>query len=228
MKHKYVLSKIKEAITGMDPDIVFLQEVVGSTSCFRKKKYFPSESQFEYLADGIWKHLAYGKNAVTEKRHHGNVILSKYPILKSSNLNISVNRFEKRGLLHAVISLDGNEVHLMSIHLNLMEKARKLQIEKINKYISLSTEPRDKIILAGDFNDWRERVTKALAKKNHFKEAFYELNHEHAKTFPSFAPLLALDRIYFKNMTVNSVNVIKNKIVTSLSDHLAVYAEFQI
>ncbi len=39
------------------------------------------DSQFAFLADEIWPHFAYGKNAIYSAGHHGNAILSKHPIL---------------------------------------------------------------------------------------------------------------------------------------------------
>ena len=39
-------------------------------------------------------------NATFKQKHHGNAILSRLPIITQNNLNITVNRLEKRGVLH--------------------------------------------------------------------------------------------------------------------------------
>src|SRR5262249_13930372 len=92
---KIVLNELREGIRAHSPDIVFFQEVRGHHT------RASIASQFEYLADELWPHYAYGKNAVYTRGHHGNAILSKYPIEFHHNLNISTNRLEHRGLLHA-------------------------------------------------------------------------------------------------------------------------------
>src|SRR5262245_33783257 len=70
---KFVLRQIKEAIQIIPADIVFLQEVLGHHSRHgRKIKGWPTISQFEYLAETIWPHFTYGKNAVYTYGHHGN------------------------------------------------------------------------------------------------------------------------------------------------------------
>ena len=87
---KSVLSGLRQYIRYAKADVVFLQEVAGDA------RHDIDVSQFEYLADSVWHHYAYGKNAVYDNRHHGNAILSKAPIVEWKNINISTNRFEHR------------------------------------------------------------------------------------------------------------------------------------
>lgn len=68
-------------------DLVLLQEVVG-----KHEKHTPTTSQFEFLADGVWPHFAYGKNAVYDEGHHGNAILSLYPIVEWKNLDFQTKK----------------------------------------------------------------------------------------------------------------------------------------
>ena len=99
---QYVLKELREAIRSVDADVVFLQEVMGVHPAKENEEHELS-SQFEFLADQIWPHFAYGKNAVYSSGHHGNAILSKHPFLAYENINISTNPLERRGLLHAQI-----------------------------------------------------------------------------------------------------------------------------
>src|SRR5687767_3184071 len=102
MDRRLVLSAIKEAIQSTKAEIVFLQEVIGEHSKHAKRvSDWPEDSHFEFLADSIWEHFAYGKNAVYTEGHHGNAILSRRPITFWENIDISNNRLERRGLLHA-------------------------------------------------------------------------------------------------------------------------------
>src|SRR5438132_888733 len=87
---KFVLNRIREALRTVHPDLVFLQEVLGHHELHSQKvENWPDQPQFEYLADQLWPHFAYGKNAVYTYGHHGNAILSKYPFSFYENIDIS-------------------------------------------------------------------------------------------------------------------------------------------
>src|SRR4051812_7468381 len=77
---KFILKKMREALRFVQPDLIFLQEVLGHHEVHsRRIKDWPDQSQFEFLAHELWPHFAYGRNAVYTNGHHGNAILSKYP-----------------------------------------------------------------------------------------------------------------------------------------------------
>lgn len=217
---KYILEKIRESIRETHADILCLQEI-GET----KKSNL---SQFEYLADEIWPHFAYGKNAAYSVGHHGNAILSKFPILHSENLNLSTNRLEKRGMLHAKIEVfpGGETLHVLCTHLNLLEKSRKKQIKLLGEMITKRVPEGAPMILAGDFNDWREIVSEELWCDLELKEAYLNIEGTHSLTFPSWLPKLRVDRIYFRQVTPKKVHYFKAPIWGKLSDHLPVMMEF--
>src|ERR1700745_327025 len=79
---RFVLREIRDAVRGLDPDFVFLQEVLGEHQGRRLRVgcAWPEKPQFDVLADELWPHFAYGRNADYEDGHHGNAILSKVPI----------------------------------------------------------------------------------------------------------------------------------------------------
>lgn len=228
---RFILNLIKRAIRKVHPDLVFLQEVVGHHQLHSKKyRHWPLSSQFEYLADELWPHFAYGKNAVYSAGHHGNAILSKYPILEWENLDISTNTFENRGLLHATISIPQAHfsVNLICAHLSLFEMDRKKQITKLCQRIQHAVPTQAPLIVAGDFNDWREVATSTLREQVHLEEAFSQLHGEHARTFPSWLPLVCLDRIYYRGFTPVSATRLSGTPWRRLSDHAALLTEFNL
>jgi endonuclease/exonuclease/phosphatase family metal-dependent hydrolase len=224
---KYTLDKIREEIRALHPDLIFLQEVQGQHDGHRKKIPKWSEvPQFEYLAEDLWPHHSYGKNAVYSHGHHGNAILSKFPILNSDNLDISQNRFENRGLLHAVIQLPNSVIlHGLCSHLGLFEADRKKQLKQIINRIESVVPKEDLLIAAGDFNDWRENASRSLVSELGLQEAFLALHNRHAKTFPSWHPVMRLDRIYFRGFTAVSAVSLKQSPWDTLSDHIPLSAE---
>ncbi|MBL7666323.1 MAG: endonuclease/exonuclease/phosphatase family protein [Bacteriovoracaceae bacterium] len=214
--------KIKKIIIESNADIVFLQEVVGENS-----NRNISKPHYEELADEIWTEFAYGKNAVYEKGHHGNVILSKFPLVKWEQENLSTNRFEQRGLLYAKIEPQNSAkkipIHLYCLHLDLLFKGRKQQIERIIERIK-SEVGDDAFIIAGDFNDWDHRIGNMIENALNVKDCSAIINGEYLKTFPSFYPSLKLDRVYIKNGITLSAATMKY----TYSDHLPLLCEVSI
>lgn len=211
--------------------MIFLQEVLGEHRVHQEKvEDWPNQSQFEFLADEIWPHYAYGKNAVYQSGHHGNAILSKYPIIEWENIDISTNRVEKRGLLHAVIDLlpKKQKLHAICVHLGLLEAERLKQIQRICDRIESHVPHHEPLILAGDFNDWRIRASKIFESKLETREAFLTLHGAHARTFPSWLPALQLDRIYFRGLEARRANCLLGKRWNKLSDHIALTVEMKI
>lgn len=228
---KLVIEHIREAIRSVDADLVFLQEVVGhNTSPKHKINNWPNTAQFEYLADSVWSHYAYGKNAAFIDRNHGNAILSKYPIVDWENVNISTNALEKRGILHTTIEIPEKEIqlHAFCVHLDLTEGGRNRQIEVLTQRISEHVQSGEPVIIGGDFNDWRKIATNSLKKALGLDEVFLKHFGAHAKTFPCWFPALRLDRIYFRGLDVISAACLNGKPWTSLSDHAALTCELMI
>ncbi len=227
----FVLNRMRDAIRSVDPDIVFLQEVIGHHDEDKHEiEDWPSKAQFEYMAHELWEHYAYGKNSVYTKGHHGNAILSKYPIVDWENIDISTNKLEKRGILHGIIDIPGIEMklHALCSHLNLLESGRKIQIKKVCERIEKTVPTDEPVILAGDFNDWKSRISNTLETRLKMKESYFMQYGEHAKTFPSAAPFLRLDRIYFRGLELKNVNLLSKFPWNKLSDHVAVFAVFNL
>jgi len=222
----FVLKNIKDSIKSLEPDIIFLQEVVGS---HKSDKHiiedWPTKAQFEYLASELYEYYVYGRNAIYSKGDHGNAILSKLPVIYSENINISTNRLEKRGILHSIIKSENKNIHTFCLHLNLLESGRKIQINKLKEVVEDKVKDNSPIIIAGDFNDWRIRVSGELEKSLDLKDAYFDFYGEYAKTFPSTRPFLCLDRIYYKNIFLEHIETLKWK---KLSDHLALFAHFTL
>lgn len=228
-KQRYVLDQLREALHELAPDIVLLQEIKGQHP--RQQLHAvadPIASQFEFLADQLWPHYAYGCNSVHHDGDHGNAILSKYPIFEHQNLDISTNPLERRGLLHAVAELpDGHDLHLLCTHLNLRERGRAKQVRQIGEYLKSTIPPQMPVVLAGDFNDWRQNICRVVGRQHGLHDLHHLLTGARAKTFPSFRPVLPLDRIYVSGLKPLNARVLEEPPWTTLSDHLALFGEVE-
>ncbi|MBX3710032.1 MAG: endonuclease/exonuclease/phosphatase family protein [Gammaproteobacteria bacterium] len=212
INRKSTLDQIHVQIQALHPDIILLQEICGY--------------QFDLFANGRWPHFTYGKNAIYPKGHHGNAILSKFPILFTENIDLSTNHYEHRGLLHAVIYLAEKNafMHLLCVHLGLFKSDRKKQLEKIAHFIIENIPDHEPLILGGDFNDWSGIATDPLVNKLSLQEAFLSSAGSYAKTFPAWAPVLKLDRIYHRGFDTYQAYRIIHKPWKILSDHIALEA----
>lgn len=222
---KYFLKEIKELIRSSGANLVLLQEVVGQNSMYKKKGLI--DSQLEFLADGIWPHFSYAKNSVYNHGHHGNMILSQLPIQSWKNIDISTNRFEKRGLLICKIAKTLNHTfYAACTHLNLLPQGRLQQYELIKQTIqSLDIPAKTPLVLAGDFNDWNKKASTVLKNDLQMTEAFFNQHKTYAKTYPALYPMLSLDRIYIKNFKILDSYVLEKSAQTHFSDHLPLYSE---
>ena len=175
----------------------------------------------------MWPNYAYGKNAVYSQGHHGNAVLSKFPITGWENLDVSTNRFEQRGILHATVAVPGwaNPVHALCTHLNLRAGGRKLQLDWLEERVKVSVPTEHPLVLAGDFNDWTSQAGDRLEESLGVVEIHRVLHGAHARTFPSWFPVLRLDRIYCRGVEPVTAGVLTGRPWNRLSDHGAVWGE---
>ncbi len=229
LNRRFILPELREAVRSTQADLVFLQEVQGGHDRHALRyPDWPQTSHYEFLADSMWSDFAYGRNAVYPEGHHGNALLSKYPILRDRNLDISITGPERRGLLHCVLQVPGHDqVHAICVHLSLLESHRQLQLDLLCKLLE-SLPERAPVIIAGDFNDWQLQGNARLKQCRDLHEAFEQHDGSLAKTYPARMPLLRLDRIYLRNATSHTPRILGSKPWTHLSDHLPLAVEVHL
>ncbi len=237
---------IKQAMAAMGADVVFLQEVQGRHDLLAlKHTSWPAQAQHEFLA-GDTLHSAYGMNAVYDHGHHGNALLSCFPIASAHNHDVSDHAFESRGILHCVLTVEGVPVHCYVIHLGLFAGSRLRQTEALIDAVR-STAPADApLLVAGDFNDWTNALSHTLRDRLGVTEVFDERlpssrfgsylrrlsgrgpRKAPARTFPAAMPVLQLDRIYVRGFDVLSAEVKFGAHWGRLSDHAPIVAELML
>jgi endonuclease/exonuclease/phosphatase family metal-dependent hydrolase len=228
---KFILHELREAVRTVGADVVFLQEVTGTHARHESKvANYPATPHYEFLADSIWPQFAYGRNAVYTNGHHGNAVLSKFPIVSFENRDVSISGPERRGLLHCVLQVPGRDthVHAICVHLGLAESHRLKQLHMLCDMVRNDIPSSNPVIAAGDFNDWRRRAHTVLEQGAGMHEVFVQANGKAARTFPARFPLLQLDRIYVRNAIGHAPVVLPPKPWSHLSDHAPLAAEIEI
>jgi endonuclease/exonuclease/phosphatase family metal-dependent hydrolase len=227
---RFMLHELKEAIREVGADLVFLQEVQGEhREKAAREERWPDAAQYEFLADQIWKEYAYGQNVAYQQGHHGNAILSHYPIAHAEQVDVSTNRLERRGFLFCEIDIPNHgALYAICVHLGLTAAGRRKQLRMITDFIRAEVPEDAPLIVAGDTNDWSGVPTRKFSEETGVIDAYASVRGRRALSFPSFAPILSLDRIFVRGMDVMDAEVYAGGKWAELSDHAAVAASLSI
>ncbi len=223
-RRRLVIHEVRERLRALNADIVFLQEVQGDHAHHaRRFETWPEAPQHEFLADLVWTDFAYGKNAVYDTGHHGNAILSRFPIARWDNEDISEHRYESRGLLHCEVEVPGwgSALHCVCVHLGLMAHHRRRQLRALCARVERLVPSAAPLIIAGDFNDWSQHADDELARPLGMREVFKHTHGRAARSFPAALPVLQLDRIYVRGFNVKQARVHHGHPWARISDHAA-------
>jgi endonuclease/exonuclease/phosphatase family metal-dependent hydrolase len=224
---RMVVHELRDCLRDLDPDIVFLQEVQGlHLGHAERHEEWPEEPQHEFLAADVWQSAAYGRNVLYDHGHHGNAILSRFPILASHNQDVTHLRFERRGLLHCAIETPclPRPLHCVCVHLSLFGRSRRRQLDALATRLEAIIPQDAPLIIAGDFNDWRNRAHDLLAERLGLIEVFTGIVGRPSRSFPSALPMLRLDRIYIRGFEVESTQLHFGDPWSRISDHAALSA----
>jgi len=226
---RMMVHELRERLRHLNPDIVFLQEVQGLHLRHADRHHnWPEAPQHEFLAEEVWQATAYGRNVLYDHGHHGNAILSRFPILHAHNQDVTQLKYERRGLLHCRIQLSGGRLaHCVCVHLSLFGRSRRRQMAALADYLEQIVDPAAPLIIAGDFNDWRNRAQDLLAERLGLVEVFGGCAGAPVKSFPAVLPVFRLDRIYIRGFHVEQVAVHCGRPWSNLSDHAALSAHLE-
>ncbi|MEK7866103.1 MAG: endonuclease/exonuclease/phosphatase family protein [Planctomycetota bacterium] len=219
------LRALRKAVHDLACDVAFLQEVVGA---HWRTEHARDEHQAHFLAGAHWPYVVYGRTRARRSGHHGNAILSRTPILQWNDVDVSTNPFERRRLIHSILSwpTPGRRLHAICVHFGLFERGRRRQLAQLCELVQERIPADEPLVVAGDFNDWRRSASKALQACG-LVEAHETVAGGPALTFPARFPLLTLDRIYVRGLHVEGVERPHGKEWHDLSDHAPLVARLR-
>lgn len=171
------IHELRARLHDLDADLVFLQEVQGQNEHHaRRFEQWPPEPQDQFLAKSpTLRHTfetAYGRAASYLHGHHGNALLSRYSIIGLENRDVSDHALEKRGVLHCRVDLGARRVHCFVVHLGLLARSRERQLQVLIDWIEREVPQEAPMIIAGDFNDWRNQLNERLSEALGVTEVF--------------------------------------------------------
>lgn len=214
------MERIGAALAAQDVDLLMCQEVF---HCGRT-----GHSQSDGLAEALGFTHYYGANKFRSVGHHGNTTLTKLPVDHSRNHDISTNPIERRGALHLRTHVGGRRLHVFNVHLGLNGYQRATQLTKIGAVMREECASEDAVILAGDFNDWRQQLEARVQSDLGLTSALPGGPAQAPKTWHARRPMLPLDRIYVRNVQVKHAACLDGEPWSDLSDHLPLFAELVV
>jgi len=226
--------RIIEILQEHNADIVLLQEVDEGVPRSRELKLAKE------LAEALeYPYYAMGHNVSLRKGWYGNATLSRFPIIKERNIDLTVGIRKRRGCQHTTINIQNSKsqefpLEVFNLHLGLSARERQKQAGILSR--SQEFESLDKntaCLVGGDFNDWRSLLRAFYIEGFGFKCATDKNNRvglpKAIKTYPSFAPRGGLDRLYYRgNIRLHSAKRCRFKVSKIASDHLPIIADFEL
>ena len=202
--------RIAEILAGNVADIWAIQEVL--------------LSQAEMVAETLKGYsLTFGEARTHNGEPYGNATLVRMPLSGSSEReDVSVGGREPRMVLRTDLRQAGAPiVQFRNVHLGTSYPERKVQAGKLVSWAIASDAPS---ILAGDFNDWSGGSSIRVLDR-----AFEHLRKARmSRSYPGLLPLLHLDQIYFRGVSLLSARVLRTRLTMVASDHVPIMAHFLV
>jgi endonuclease/exonuclease/phosphatase family metal-dependent hydrolase len=229
LDRRFKPDRIIDILNDINADIVLLQEVDEGVPRSRELNLAREISK---ACD--YPHYALGHNVSLKKGYYGNATLSRFPILKERNIDLTIEHKKRRGSQHTTLKIQKMTkdiiLDVFNLHLGLSAKERQKQAGLLFRSLEYKNlHAKMPCIVAGDFNDWRSLLRALFMEGMGFNCATDKKAFKALKTFPSFAPRGGLDRVYYKGrLKLIKANRYRKKSAKIASDHLPVVVEFEV
>ena len=194
---RYELWRIAAVILHHEPDVLLLQEVDDRVPRTRGHR------QAEMLGALLgYPHRAFGPNVHLREGRWGNATLSRYPISRSVNVDLSFPMKKPRGALVTEVQVAVGEhryvVHLVNLHLGLSGVERRWQVRRLLRTpILAGLDGRSRVVIAGDTNDWAGTLPRGPLREAGFR-CVTGTGVRALRTFPAWGPIGSLDRVFIR------------------------------
>ena len=221
--------RIVRVLRHYEADVVLLQEVDEGAPRSRELNLAK-----ELARMAGYPHFALGHNVSLRKGRYGNATLSRFPIERERNIDLSVAQsWIRRGCQHTSVQLpDGRPMEVFNLHLGLSAREREKQIELLSHCYEFGGVPETTpMLVGGDFNDWRSLLWPIFTNGFGCSCATDSKTGRRGAiaTYPSFSPQGGLDRIYYRGpLQLVSARRCRLQISRVASDHLPIIAEFEL
>lgn len=218
---RYELERVVRVIEHENPDIICLQEVTRNARRTRHDDQPKLLQEAFALADA-----AFQMNVQYREGGYGNLILSRWPIVRRHHISLRWRTKKPRGAQLAVIETPEGAFQLVNWHLGLGGNERQWQVMHLLAH-SLYRESHElPTLVLGDFNDWRNRLATTAFTDKGF-QALAE-PPSRFRTFPAFMPTLSLDKAFQRGLFIRETFVVRSPLAHRASDHLPLIVDFHL
>jgi len=219
---RYRLARIAEVIAHEAPDLVCLQEVV------RNARRTRGDHQPRLLAEQLGiEHWLFQLNVQYKQGGYGNLLLSRFPIVRRHQISLRMKTKKPRGAQMAVVETPQGELHVVNFHLGLAETERHWQVEHLVHHRLFRESLHLPTLIAGDFNDWRNTLRNGAFAAADIRQITHPGSR--FRTFPAWMPMGSLDKAFVRGpIHVEHVRVVKSKLARVASDHLPLVVDFRL
>jgi len=208
--------RVAEVLRELHCDLIGLQEVDNNPG------ETPACLQLEYLARATGLTAVPGLRLIKRRGHYGNALLTRGHVLGVRRHDLSFSWREPRGALDVDVELAGIESRVIVTHLGLTPGERRHQMRRILSLVG-ETPVDEPLVLLGDINEWLP-----LGRPLRWMHALFG-RPPHVRSFPSFLPMFALDRIWARPRgSLLEVSVHDSPNARRASDHLPVVARWSV
>jgi len=221
---RYEPGRVADVINQQEADVLLLQEVDAGVPRSN------GDHQFDVLGElcGMRYRAWFPNVDVRGGGQYGNAVLSRYPIIESSNIDLSIRFKKKRSVLHSVIRVRHDDVdrtiHLFNMHLGLARFERRIQLRMfLDSHPFANLHSETPIVVGGDLNDVYGRLGELL------RPAGFRGVERRPLTFPAWGPVRALDAIFVRGH-VDFVKLVRcdSNLARRASDHRPLIAEVRL
>ncbi|MFZ5775019.1 MAG: endonuclease/exonuclease/phosphatase family protein [Thermodesulfobacteriota bacterium] len=230
MDRRFRLDRIESILAHHNADLLLLQEVdVGAP---RSRRLDLARELAERLG---YPHHAVGLNVQLRQGMYGNATLSRLPIRRQRNIDLTIGTRKARGCLFTELDAPVDSLGplaVFNLHLGLSFKERPLQVGTLVRSPEFRQLDEDQpCLVGGDFNDWLSRLSPIFTEGLCFGCA---TNHGAGRqtpiaTYPSFSPTAGLDKIFWRGrLSLEACKRCRLRAAKVASDHLPVVADFRL
>jgi endonuclease/exonuclease/phosphatase family metal-dependent hydrolase len=219
---RYRLERIITVIKAEAPDLICLQEVDRNVRRSRR------DDQPALLAEKLGAAFSlYQLNVPRGEGGYGNLLLCRWPFLQTRQISLSYKRRAPRGAQLVVVDAPQGPLHLVHVHFGLSGRERRWQAAQLLEHSEFQAAAHLPTMIAGDFNDWRNTLSKRRFIPEGFRQATAPTRRY--RTFPAFLPLASIDKIFYRGALVGvETRVARGRLVRRASDHRPVVCDFRL
>jgi endonuclease/exonuclease/phosphatase family metal-dependent hydrolase len=214
MDKRYDVERVAGVIRELGCDAVGLQEVDGRSG----QQSVSRQLQDLASATGMTA-IAAGTHTVTPQRiRKTNALLTSREVRSVRSYDLTFGRYEPRSALDVELLAGGQTVRVIVTHLGLDGSERRYQVKKLLTVLQ-GIPTQQAVVVLGDMNEWLP-----VGRPLRWLHAVLG-RAPSGRSFPVWAPLLALDRIWSRPIrALRNFEVYRSPAARVASDHYPVRA----